>query len=134
MIQNENLGFKNSPYKVTITQNTFVYDNTSGALIKFAELYKDDEYPIISDHGNWLKVDVSGRIGYVRKNDTKLEFSKSINYFTPTENNVPVYDNSSGSLKIVGYLKSGEVYHRTNDYTSWHEIHLEILRGMFQKI
>lgn len=133
MIKNENTGLKNSPYKVTITNNTFVYDNTSGDLVAFAELYQDNEYPIISDHGNWLKVDVSGRIGYVKKEDTKIEFTESIEYFSPTQNNLPIYDNSSGSLVIVGYLKAGEVYHRTQDYTSWHQIQFGDIDGYVKK-
>ncbi|TXC90954.1 hypothetical protein FS935_08585 [Metabacillus litoralis] len=122
MIENENNKYKNSPFFVTLTNNTFVYDNSSSSLVKFGELYKGNKYPIISDHGKWIKIDLSSRIGYIKKSDTSIEFSEDIHYFTSTIANVPVYDNSSGQLEIVGYLRSGEVYHRTKDYTSWHEI------------
>jgi len=132
-IQNENNGLKNSPFKVTITNNTLVYDNTSGDLIAFAELYKGNKYPIISDHGNWLKVDISGRIGFIKREDTKIEFTRNIEYLTPIENNVPVYDKSSGKLIVVGYLKANEVYHRTNDYTSWHQIQFGNIDGYVKK-
>jgi g-D-glutamyl-meso-diaminopimelate peptidase len=122
MIKNENNGLNNSQFSVTITRNTYVYDNTGSSLVEFAELYSGNKYPIISDLGNWIKVDLSGRIGYIRKSDTAIEFSENIHYFSSSKANVAVYDNSSGSLKVVGYLRSGEVYRRTKDYTSWHEI------------
>ncbi|WP_226529261.1 M14 family metallocarboxypeptidase [Metabacillus niabensis] len=122
LLKNENNSFENSKYTVTISKDTYVYDNTSSSLVEFAELYKGTKYPIISDHGKWIKVDLSGRIGYIRKSDTEIEFSKGIEYFTSVKANVPVYDNSGKTLKVVGYLRSSEVYHRTKDYTSWHEI------------
>lgn len=122
LLKNENNNFKNSKYTVTISRDTYVYDNTSASLVEFGELYKGTKYPIISDHGKWVKIDFSGRIGYIRKSDTEIEFSKGIEYFTSVKANVPVYDNSGKTLKIVGYLRSSEVYHRTKDYTSWHEI------------
>ncbi len=101
-----------------------VYDNTSGKLVPFATIKKGQQHPIVSDYGNWYKSrsDVSGRIGYVSKKDIQIEFTKGDRYFIVMDDNLTVYDNSSGKLVPIGTLVKGQEYPRVRDYGNWHEI------------
>ena len=121
-LKNLNKGYGNMNQSFKTATNVEVYDNSLGKLVPFATILKGQEYPYISDYGNWYRVDVSGRIGYVHKNGTHLTFTESDKYFEVTENDVPIYDNSTGELVQVGWLKKGEVFRRTRDYGNWHEI------------
>lgn len=99
-----------------------VYDNTSGELVKFATINSNINYPIISEFGNWVKIDIGGRAGYVYKGLTRIPFKDSDRYFRVMEENVKFYDNSSGSLVEAGTLVYGQVYSRVADYGNWHKI------------
>ncbi|MEQ2528574.1 N-acetylmuramoyl-L-alanine amidase [Bacillaceae bacterium CLA-AA-H227] len=122
VIQNENKGLANTTRVFTANEDLAVYDNTSGSLVPFAKLNKGMKYPLISDMGDWLKIDVAGRIGYVYSPAVSIDFLPSDKYFEVKEEQVPVYDNSGGTLKPVGYLKKGQVYLRVSDYGDWHQV------------
>lgn len=122
-LKNINTHYNNSSNTFIPLKNIPVYDNTSGTLVPFATLVKDRSYPIINDIGNWYRVDVSGRIGYVLKSDTKRPFAVSDRYFKVLEDNVKIFDKSSGTLVEVGTLVKGQSYPRTLDYgANWHQI------------
>lgn len=122
-ILNLNKGLKGKKNYFISKERITVYDNSSGKLVPFAVLNKDIKYPYIGELGSdWYQIDVSGRIGYVYKPATKREFCSSDLFFRVLENNVSIYDNSTGSLVHVGYLKKGQVYKRTRDYGDWHQI------------
>ena len=121
-IRNLNQGDTPGSRTFTAKQNLTVYDNTSGTLEPFATIGKGQQHPIVSDYGNWYRVDVSGRIGYVHKGGVEVGFTKSDQYFQVTVDNLTVYDNSTGNLKPVGTLVKGEIYPRVRDYGNWHEI------------
>ncbi|MEQ2528575.1 SH3 domain-containing protein [Bacillaceae bacterium CLA-AA-H227] len=122
VIQNENKGLANTTRVFTANEDLAVYDNTSGSLVPFAKLNKGMKYPLISDMGDWLKIDVAGRIGYVYSPAVSIDFLPSDKYFEVKEDKVPVYDNSGGTLKPVGYLIKGQVYPKVSDYGDWHQI------------
>jgi mannosyl-glycoprotein endo-beta-N-acetylglucosaminidase len=122
-LKNLNPGMSNSSR--TFKPNTIVtvYDNSNGSLVPFVNLDKGVQYPIISDTGDWLLIDVGGRVGYVYKAATTESFLASDRYFQANQDSVTVYDNSSGSLQVVGHLAKGEIYPRIADYGSdWHQI------------
>ena len=121
-INNLNSGLSNTSESFTALSNLTVYDNTSGQLVPFAVILKGESYPIISDIGNWLKIDVAGRIGYVYESSTKRPFTASDKYFEVIEDNVTIYDNSTGKLIQVGSLVKGETYPIDSDYGDWHKI------------
>ncbi len=106
----------------TPTENVTVYDNSSGSLVPFLTISKGVKYPYLNDWGDWYRVEVSGRIGFVYKTYTTKEFLKSDKYYEAVESNIPIYDNSDGTLKTVGYLKKGEVFSRISDYGDWHQV------------
>lgn len=121
-LKNLNSGQKSTSKKIVSNQYLSVYDNTSGALVRFAQIIPKVEYPVISSVGNWYIVDVSGRIGYVYKPATREVFESTDRYFEVIGQDVPVYDNRSGSLEQVGTLKKGQVFPREGDTGNWHKI------------
>ncbi|THG90931.1 hypothetical protein AJ85_08150, partial [Alkalihalobacillus alcalophilus ATCC 27647 = CGMCC 1.3604] len=125
-ISNQNTSFNNSnAVSIVPERNISVYDNTSGTLLPFATIYNNVSYPIINEYGsNWYRVDVSGRVGFVRQSDVKTitkEFQTSDKYFEVIRNTT-IYDNSTGSLVAKGTINAGEHYPRVSDYGNWHRI------------
>ncbi|MCM3797737.1 N-acetylmuramoyl-L-alanine amidase [Caldibacillus thermoamylovorans] len=132
-IQNKNMGLLNSGQTFTALNNLSIYDNTSGSLVPFAVINQGEKYPIIAQVGEWLQVDLAGRIGYAYAPAVKLGFSPSDRYFQVLEDNVTVYDNSSGTLQPVGRLTKGQVYMRVSDYGDWHQIQIGNRYGFIWK-
>lgn len=116
-ISNENKTNKKTSRNFVAVANLPVYDNSSGKLIKFATIEEGKQYPIISDYGNWFRIDVAGRIGYISKGNTAIP-----DYFKVKATDVAVYDNRSGKLVKVGTLKAHQVFPRVSDYGNWHKI------------
>ena len=65
--QNVNLSYVNTNTTIMTKVDVDVFDNTSGSLVPMAILKANYRYPVIADSGNFWKVDVGGRIGYVAK-------------------------------------------------------------------
>jgi mannosyl-glycoprotein endo-beta-N-acetylglucosaminidase len=111
-----------------------VLDNSSGQLVPFGIINKGVSYPIVADYGkNWYAVDFSGRIGYVYKPATMKSFKETDNFFKVIEDNLPVYDDSSGELIQVGALKKDQEFHRLEDLGEWHKIKFGSSYGLVQK-
>ncbi|WP_175640263.1 alginate lyase family protein [Metabacillus schmidteae] len=108
--------------KFTTLTDVTVYDNKTGQLVPFFTLDKNVSYPIISDYGNWYKISVLGRTGYVHKENVISSTGNSQNYFKVTEDNLAIYIKSNGKLVKAGSLKKGEIFNRVKDYGNWHQI------------
>ena len=51
------------------------------------------------------------------------QFTAKDRFFEVTEDKVSIYDNSTGSLQVVGYLNKGQEFPRVADYgADWHQI------------
>ncbi|MBM7661605.1 hypothetical protein JOC85_002408 [Bacillus mesophilus] len=120
-IKNLNTTIKNSKVFVSPLVNIAVYDNTSGSLVQYASLYKGVKYPIINDIGSWLRVDVAGRIGFIREKDVQQVFTSDVLFFE-VNTRTAVYQKINGSLIRVGAVDAGQEYPRIRDYGSWHEV------------
>ncbi|WP_096272591.1 M14 family zinc carboxypeptidase [Paucisalibacillus globulus] len=132
-IPNLNSKYQTSELNFTSVVDTPVYDNSTGKLIPFATIQKGTSHAIATDYGNWYRILIANRVGYVRKSDVKVSFTKNIRYFKVTEDNLPIYDNRSGSLIKVGKLKKGQVYERVSDYGNWHQIQFGNYYGYVNK-
>lgn len=128
-LQNENTKYTNGTRKIVALKDIEVYDNSSGQLVPFAKILEGEQYPIVKEYTSWYSVLVADRIGYVKKSDVKKVFLPSDKYFKVVNDKVPVYDNSSGKLVVVGYLEKGSVFPRINHFTSWHEIQFGHISG-----
>ena len=58
---------------VLINKDIDIYDNSSGALKKFAFAKAGYRYPVLEDIGNWWKVDAGGRVGFLYKASTSVD-------------------------------------------------------------
>ncbi|MGM0876432.1 MAG: heparinase II/III family protein [Bacillota bacterium] len=132
-IHNFNTTLKNEDQSITIMKDTVVYDNSGDSLVAFVQVKSGTKISILKKYTSWYAVEIAGRIGYIRSSDVKSEFPASANYFLVTEGKLPVYDNSTGELVVVGYVLKGEVYPRTKDYTSWHRITFGEINGFVAK-
>lgn len=113
-------------------RDTSVYDNRTGSLVKVGELKKGQAYPIVSNYGNWWRVQFGNIYGYVRKSDTGYatanEFNNLNTSYKNTKNNfvtkqkVTVYDNTSGKLVPFGQLEENQLYPIASDYGNWWRI------------
>ncbi|MGM8213607.1 SH3 domain-containing protein, partial [Virgibacillus sp. W0430] len=79
-IKNINTAFENSKTLFKPVINVAVYEKTDTGLKQFSSLYKDVTYPMISDIGDWVLVDVSGRLGYVSKSNLDIIGQKYTSY------------------------------------------------------
>lgn len=119
--------------KVKIVKNANIYDNSSGKLVKLAELKIGIEYPILSKHGNWYKVSYAGVIGYIHTSLVERMFTSNVKYFKVKTNNPTVYDNRSGKLVSVGTLEKGQTYKRVGSLGDWHKIQFANFYGYVHK-
>ncbi|MBN8193764.1 hypothetical protein JI667_16560 [Bacillus sp. NTK074B] len=119
-IKNES-GNVSTNHSVAIKHSTLVYDNTSGSLIPYANVLPGRKLSLLNEYTSWWEVEIAGRVGFIHKEDAALSFSPSIQYFQVTTD-TPIYTKSGSSLKVVGYLKEGQQYPRTSDFTSWNGI------------
>jgi murein tripeptide amidase MpaA len=122
-IANLNKSYKNSGSKFKPLKNIAVYDNTSGSMVQFGSLYEGIEYPMISDIGSWYRVELAGRIGYVRESDVERLFSKDTRYFE-MKSRAAVYIKKDGKLIKSGAFNSGQEFPRLQDYGDWHQVKL----------
>ncbi|WP_153004929.1 SH3 domain-containing protein, partial [Oceanobacillus picturae] len=115
------------------TDNLPVYDNRgSGPLQKIGELKKGQSYSIVSDYGNWWRVQFGDTYGYVSKASTGYATESEIHNLNKsytnssekfaTKNKVTVYDNSSGSLVVMGNIDKGMIFPIAGDYGDWWRI------------
>lgn len=73
--QNVNTYAKNSNMTVLINYDLEVFDNSSGKLVPMVSIHSGIRYPVISEFGkNFWKVDVGGRIGYMPKARTSVDY------------------------------------------------------------
>ena len=117
-------------FQVT-SNDTPVYDNRTGKLVKIGDLTKGQVYPISRDYGNWWRIQFSNYYGYVHKDNTEYapnnlkninrSYSNHSRTFTPVDD-TPVYDNTSGKLVQYGTIKKGVKYHVATDYGNWWRI------------
>ena len=82
----KNVSYKNATKRVSSSNQTLVtaavapvYDNTSGQLVQFASVEANQSLPVASVMGNWLGVEINGRLGYIY--NSKIA---SVNTTTPS--------------------------------------------------
>ena len=98
--QNVNLSYVNTNTSIMTKVDVDVFDNTSGSLVSMAILKAKYRYPVIADSGNFWKVDVGGRIGYVAK--VRVEEDKADSIFATATTTVTTTEFNSQ----IDYLAS----------------------------
>ena len=88
--KNVNLSYVNTNTTIMTKVDVDVFDNTSGSLVPMALLKANYRYPVIADSGNFWKVDVGGRIGYVAKVRVEEDNGVPISVPTKENNSIPI--------------------------------------------
>ncbi len=119
---------KNEGQYITILKDTEVYDNSGPTLESFVNIKAGIKISVLKKYTSWYAVEIAGRLGFIRTADATSEvrqnFLKTDKYFKPTSDDTTVYVKKNGQLMKTGTLVNGQVYERTYDYTSWHQITL----------
>lgn len=122
-LKNINKNYKVTTDTITALTDVTVYDNSSGGLVPFGVIKEGQDYRISHDYGgNWIIIVFADRVGYIDSSEVKRNYYPQFgNYFRALDN-VPVYDNRSGKLEVVGYLEKGQSYPRYEGSPQWHKI------------
>lgn len=132
-LRNENKSYKQSSQVVVTKSETAIFDNTSGSLVQFGTLSEGEEYPIVSDYGNWWRIIFVDRVGYISKSNVSTPLTGDEEYFQVTTENLPIYDNRTGSLVKVGSLTEGQTYEIVSHYGNWYRINFDDYYGYVHK-
>ena len=121
----KNVSYKNATKRVSSSNQTLVtaavapvYDNTSGQLVQFASVEADQSLPVVKVMGNWLGVEINGRLGYIH--NSKIA---SVNTTTPS---TPPTQHPAGK-RYVQALEQAPLYD-LRDENRTHTI-AELLKG-----
>ncbi len=95
-----------------------VYDNTSGQLVQFANVEANQRLPVVKVMGNWLGIEINGRLGYIHN-------SKLATVATPNPS-IPPAQNTSGK-RYIQALEHAPLYD-LRDENRTHVI-AELLKG-----
>jgi len=85
-----------------VKEAAVVYDNTSGSLVKFATINKGVKYPIVGVYGDWVKLDLADRYGFIYNKNltiTKVNVLKPNNYVNPKQ--TYTYEQMEKDLKEI---------------------------------
>lgn len=121
----KNVSYKNATKRVSSSNQTLVttdvapvYDNTSGQLVQFASVEANQSLPVVKVMGNWLGVEINGRLGYIHTNKIS-----TVNTNTPS---TPPTQQTSGK-RYVQALEQAPLYD-LRDENRTHTI-AELLKG-----
>ncbi|WP_096272592.1 N-acetylglucosaminidase [Paucisalibacillus globulus] len=131
-LKNINKNYSNQKRKFIVNEDLPVYDNTSGKLVQFGTINAGQIFPVASDSTNWWRIIYSDRVGYIRKSDVQTLTVDTDKYFEALEN-LPIYDNRSGSLKKVGELVKGQAYPIESNYGNWWKVNFGSIYGYVNK-
>ena len=124
------VGFSpNDKYFKVLEDIVTIYDNSSGSLVPVGYLTKGQVYPRVSDFGDWHKIQLSNKYGYIWKAATAVVSNPYIanenrssvkfgNILFKALQNLSVYDTSSGSLISFGEINMNQTYRAISEYGS----------------
>ncbi|MFE7060656.1 M14 family zinc carboxypeptidase [Sutcliffiella sp. NPDC057660] len=111
-----------SDIQIKLNQNATLYESVNGVLKPIATMLEGMQTPVEHVMGDWYAVHFSGRLGYIYYTAVDRDFKNDDSFFTPTEENVSIYQSINGSLKLIGNLIEGQQYERIRNFGDWHEI------------
>ncbi|MCR2821429.1 hypothetical protein [Lederbergia panacisoli] len=86
------------------SKNIAIKQSASAKGKTFASLLKGQTVYVDSLKGDYYKIQVGQRIGYINKNDAVLQFSKEIKYFETKKSNIAIYKKTKGKYIKMGTL------------------------------
>lgn len=134
-IYKSNVTFEFSPndsyYTIYSTYANIYHKDKNGRMLKMGSLEKGHTFKRIGQVGNWHKIQLDNSYGYVYLNGTMPTKNRitSTEYFQgkltfTTKYQANVYDNSTGSLVLIGRINKGETYNAISKNGNWLKISL----------
>ncbi|WP_051475455.1 S8 family peptidase [Bacillus sp. J37] len=120
--------------------NLSIYQNKSGNLVEVGSIKKGETFSILSDYGNWHKIQIGNDTGFVYKEKTMPiltnqmpdSVSKSaIKFKTVHQGNV--YDNSSNKLTLLAEFNTNKTFTAISWYGDWLKIDIAGRIGFVHK-
>ncbi|KGX93909.1 peptidase M14 [Pontibacillus halophilus JSM 076056 = DSM 19796] len=133
--------FAGDYFRVT-NNHTTLYKRENGSLKEVGQLQNNTVYKRVADYGSWHKIRIGKTTGYIWENATEPsskadmrseQQQKSTGIRFSINQDVTVYDNSSGSLKPIGTLWSGEQYNMVSTSGAWVEVDYLNKKGYIYK-
>ena len=116
----------------SVEKNVDIVENIDGKLIRVGRLIQGQTYERVSDYGNWHKINLGDRYGFVWKAATKPLLSPE--FKNPNEGNgsdlikltmkATVYDNSSGQLVPFATLEKDTTISYISRSGNWYKVSL----------
>ena len=105
----------------TVIDSAIVYDNTGDKLEPFVHLKSGFPGVVLADYGNWWRVNISGREGYLKKSAVTIDFSDSDRAFKTTET-TPIYKLEGQHMRPVGELAREMSFYRIDGTKLYHQV------------
>lgn len=119
-IKDLNTGLTNSAKVLRTYRTLSVYDNTSGSLVEFGQLYQGQDYNYIKQSSNdWIMLNLAGRLGYIYVPHAILPIASTDKYFKTVYAVTPVVSNSDQGL---GTLAGGQEFQILGQTTNFVKI------------
>jgi poly-gamma-glutamate capsule biosynthesis protein CapA/YwtB (metallophosphatase superfamily) len=107
-----------------------VYDNSTGKLVKIADVSAGQTFKRIRDYGNWHEISIGERKGYIHEKSTNFTQSIDLTLFKEVESvgklklkaDAKVYDNRTKKLIQFATLSKGQTIEFTDDLGSWYGV------------
>jgi poly-gamma-glutamate capsule biosynthesis protein CapA/YwtB (metallophosphatase superfamily) len=127
---------KETSYFIT-KQNLPIYDNSTGKLIKIAEIKSGHTFKRLRDYGNWHEISFGSLKGYVKEESTVFTSSVDKGLFKTQKaigkikikGNAPVYDNRTQVLIQFATILKGQTIEYTHDLGNWYGVLIGGRRG-----
>ena len=105
----------------TVVKDAVVYDNTNQVLEPFVNLSPGFVGEVLADYGNWWRVNISGREGYIKKSVVSVDFNDADVAFK-TIQPTPLYRLDKNQMTPVGQLATDEMFYRINGTKLYHKV------------
>jgi poly-gamma-glutamate capsule biosynthesis protein CapA/YwtB (metallophosphatase superfamily) len=114
-----------------------VYDNSTGKLVKIADVSAGQAFKRIRDYGNWHEVLIGERKGFIHENSTHFTSSIDLTLFKEANSrgkiqlkaDAPIYDNRTKKLIQFATILKGQTIQYTDDLGSWYGVQIGGRKG-----
>ncbi len=138
------LQFKSTdPFFKAHIGDTPIYSNRSLDSAKLGSLKQGEVYKRLRDYGEWHEIQFGNSIGYIQKDHTEVTFTHTLKNLSNEKSetgrtfvanqDLAVYDNSSGQLVPFAVLNKGQKLTVIKEYTSWLTIQISDRTGYIRK-
>lgn len=110
-----------------------IYFDTNSSSHRIGELNRDTSLAFEEKTGDFYKILLGGRLGYIDAKNASLPFDQQTKFFSVVDSNTPFYYKMNGKYKKAGYLIKGQQYVRTGELDGYHVVQIGDKKGYVGK-